>query len=314
MKFIYILGRGHSGTTMLDLVIGRSLGFRSCGELISGLSRYPSQRCTCGLMMEQCETWQAAIEALDIAVEDRPTFFKYLASKASIFKLLSAVFHKWDPVYRRALSKEADFIRAAQGDYKGVIDSSKELTRGVALARGPAKAIWLHIYRKPEQISASYRFRARKGKVKIFRKLYMFPPHLLFLLDIFVAITWSVWTFLTILIGCILPNRYICIKYEAFLESPAKHISVIADSIGESVSLATIEERIAAKINVGHIVGGNRMSQEGSFFLKSSSTTQRAIPLSSKVICFLLCAPVKLMAFLAYKASFKPMYRKGSVS
>lgn len=304
MNLIYILGRGHSGTTMLDLVIGHVFHMRSCGELISGLSRYPSQKCTCETEMENCETWKPSFEALGGGV-DRAEIFRYLSSQASIFKLPSALFCNFSPVYREALNKEAAFINAAQGSFNGVVDSSKELARGLALAVGPSKAVWLHIYRRPEQIAASYRFRAEKGKVKIYRKLFSIPTPLLFLLDVFVAISWSIWTLLTVLLGIVFPKRYICINYESFISEPDKHLFILGGELGLNVSLSEIQERLKAPFSVDHIVGGNRMSKEKEFSLKGASSTTRSIPFITKFICLFFCFPVRMVAYIAYIKTFK---------
>lgn len=307
MNFIYVLGRGHSGTTMLDLVLGHAFRFRSCGELISGLSRYPEQRCTCGLKMQECDTWGGSIQSIGESEQERRVFFGYLASKASIFQIHKALFFARDKEYEAALLKESRLIEALKGDCNGIIDSSKELTRGVALALGPSKASWLHIYRKPEQIAASYRYRARKGKIKIYRRLYSVPNSFLFLLDFFVATSWSIWTLLTILIGVVAPKKYICVSYEQFLKDPVGHTYSIGQQFGVSVDKETISERINSSLTVGHIVGGNRMSQEKTFSLKASESTQRSVPISTTLICFFLCFPVKLAARYMYKRAFSRM-------
>ncbi|MCQ6261984.1 hypothetical protein MLD55_08565 [Alcanivorax sp. MM125-6] len=289
---------------MLDLVLGHAFKFRSCGELISGLSRYPEQRCTCGLKMQECGAWRSSIQSIGESEQERTDLFCYLASKASIFQIHKAFFFAKDKQYEAALLKESRFIEALKGDCDGVIDSSKELTRGVALALGPSKASWLHIYRNPEQIAASYRFRAKKGKIKIYRRLYSVPNGLLFLLDLFVATSWSIWTILTILTGAIAPKKYVCVSYEQFLKDPVGHAYSIGEKFGVSVDKETIRERVSSSLTVGHIVGGNRMSQERTFSLKASESTQRSVSISTTLICFFICSPVKLLARCMYKRAF----------
>ena len=45
-KVVYIMGRGHSGSTMLDLMLGNHEKIHSVGELTSGFRRR-SEKCSC---------------------------------------------------------------------------------------------------------------------------------------------------------------------------------------------------------------------------------------------------------------------------
>ena len=54
--YLYIMGRGHSGSTILDILLGNSTRIESVGELLSGLSRADHQMCSCGVMVPDCAT------------------------------------------------------------------------------------------------------------------------------------------------------------------------------------------------------------------------------------------------------------------
>jgi hypothetical protein len=60
-EWIYVAGRGHSGSTMLDAMLGNAPEIESVGELVSGMGRY-EERCSCGETFDACPYWSAVRE------------------------------------------------------------------------------------------------------------------------------------------------------------------------------------------------------------------------------------------------------------
>ena len=54
---VYIMGRGHSGSTILDLVMGNHEEMRTVGELTNGF-RVAGVLCSCGARLDECEFWR----------------------------------------------------------------------------------------------------------------------------------------------------------------------------------------------------------------------------------------------------------------
>ena len=56
--YVYVMGRGHSGSTILDIILGGGAAVESLGELVSGLGRCDRRRqCSCGSPMRECSFW-----------------------------------------------------------------------------------------------------------------------------------------------------------------------------------------------------------------------------------------------------------------
>ena len=56
--YLYVMGRGHSGSTILDILMGGGAAVESVGEFVSGLRRYRGEeRCACGCAMWECLVW-----------------------------------------------------------------------------------------------------------------------------------------------------------------------------------------------------------------------------------------------------------------
>ena len=68
---VYIVGRGHSGSTMLELLLNRSINVAAMGEIDQlGLQIYRDHRtrwtgmCSCGQRPFECEVWKQVIAAV----------------------------------------------------------------------------------------------------------------------------------------------------------------------------------------------------------------------------------------------------------
>ena len=65
IKVLYIAGNGHSGSTLLDIVIGSNPSIFSAGEL--GFITRPSiweEFCSCGTKISECTLWIGHNEAM----------------------------------------------------------------------------------------------------------------------------------------------------------------------------------------------------------------------------------------------------------
>jgi len=66
MRYIYICSAGHSGSTLLDLMIGSHSNVESMGE-ISHLSKNIAlnTQCACGVPVRECKTWGAVFSLVE---------------------------------------------------------------------------------------------------------------------------------------------------------------------------------------------------------------------------------------------------------
>lgn len=66
-EHIYILGRGHNGSTILDLILGSSKKIFGVGEFIS-LNNQFDARCSCGENTYDCEYWSKILKLHDATI------------------------------------------------------------------------------------------------------------------------------------------------------------------------------------------------------------------------------------------------------
>ncbi len=73
VPIIYIAGSGHSGSTLLDLLLGSHSQIESVGEVYKYLDpqrRMRILRCTCGATIDECAYWQSVQQAATSDGED----------------------------------------------------------------------------------------------------------------------------------------------------------------------------------------------------------------------------------------------------
>ncbi|MBU2478893.1 MAG: hypothetical protein KKA36_07355, partial [Gammaproteobacteria bacterium] len=63
MKIAYIMGRGHNGSTVTDLILGNHADILATGEMNSGLGK--GNVCSCGKSIRECEFWSQVIRRFE---------------------------------------------------------------------------------------------------------------------------------------------------------------------------------------------------------------------------------------------------------
>lgn len=66
-KCLYICGAGHSGSTLLDMLLGSHSRIASLGEIINlPMDWATNNRCTCGANMHDCELWSNVVHEFEL--------------------------------------------------------------------------------------------------------------------------------------------------------------------------------------------------------------------------------------------------------
>ena len=267
---IYICSAGHSGSTLLDLLIGSHSRAASLGE-ISQLPKNLALNtvCTCGQPVRSCEMWQEAIgileEKLDIDVAANPYALNLGYPKASVvidrshqtslymmkrevvlgLRYMELNFGiKVPRVLMRSLleSQENNFalydaVRKTQNvDF--VVDSSKNYLKGTGLYLSrPDEVRIVLLTRDGRGIFQSSVKRGLPGMagVNAWSKYYARA--------------------LPLLKKHVRPQHMLHIKYEALSENPRKELKKICDFVGLDYEEGMLD--YTAKVH--HITNGNDM-------------------------------------------------------
>ena len=284
-KPIYIVGRRHSGSTFLDVLLGDLQEVESLGEIVTGLHLGPDQPMGDGSLMRESQFWNKARDimknahGLDIydvgeylyRESDVKKFFRYYFCLPKISKLWKK-YESYNRVLLTVLSEAAENRR--------ILDSNKEYTRALIHLKQFEKSQVIHLVRNPISIAGSHYYRIKvKGAPVGFLKAHFRPgPFLLPILMITVGVSWSVGMALIALIKLKYGDRIIDVSYERFCRSPEQEISRIGEFL--NVDTAGLVDVVSNKtsIAVGNNIGGNELRFEGQFTFIPNAEGRRYLP------------------------------------
>ncbi|TIC81861.1 sulfotransferase [Nocardioides sp. GY 10127] len=159
---LFLAGIGRSGTTLLERVLGAVPGVVALGETMHlwerGLER--GERCGCGETFTVCPFWAAVGEEafggwehVDVA---RMAHLKRRVDRASRVPVLAAGGLREEVVEYAAAYRAVHAAAAKVADASVVVDSSKQVSLGWALALGGADVRLVHCLRDARGVAYSW--------------------------------------------------------------------------------------------------------------------------------------------------------------
>lgn len=167
ISVIYIAGNGHSGSTLLDIILGASTDIFSAGELtkITRNSIF-EEYCSCGQLIGECEVWSKVMknwsEKSPITLEEyRRLIQNFERNKATPIVL----FYKLNPSrdfknYCEATHLLFEAIKKVTG--KSVIVDSSKYPQRIAMLNKFAKLKVIHLCRNAKGVLNSAKKSSKK--------------------------------------------------------------------------------------------------------------------------------------------------------
>jgi hypothetical protein len=263
--YIYVMGRGHSGSTILDLLLGNAKEIQSVGELISGVDRYDSL-CACGQSFKDCEFWKRVRREFEqrtkISWDIAARSLKRQAHVRSLLRtLLSRSGSAWISELRIINTEIAHAIRSSSGR-SAVMDSSKEFTRALFLCRHVPEAKIIHLVRHPKSLLASHYWRISRGDgFRFLRHTYKSK----LMAPLFLTVSAGAWVLgnlLGELVRLIAPSRVLLVHYEDLCVEPSQELLAIAKFLDADLSEAIRKIEAREPLAIGHSLAGNRIRRK----------------------------------------------------
>ena len=285
IKIIYLLGSGHCGSTLLDLIMDGHSKVVGVGEMENmplEINKQQQINCACGQSVAKCKFWSRVLDNVsrnnNLKIYQPKFFFllnrkKFFSSdKNSKKKLISKFAYL-------ALNKQIyQKIKKISGK-EIVFDSSKRPDRVELLALDSNFEITIiHLVRDGRGVTYSY-YRKYGGFLKS-------------------ALHWV----LTNIKIEIFKRRHknlkqILVRYEDFVRQPEQVLRKILNNLGLDFEPAILDFRNCPH----HQVAGNRMCLGRSSEIKEDLNWRRKIPLTKRIIFSLLFSWLNYY----YKKSFK---------
>jgi len=307
--YVYVMGRAHTGSTILDILLGNAADVESVGQLVSHIGRLGTP-CSCGATIGRCEFWRdVRARALDGADYDWQELSRAHTEQAHVKRLLPTF---WAGAADRAMvrlremtARVDDAIRAVSGK-RVVLDSSKEPTRGLFLLKYYDAARVIYLVRDPRSVVTSYYWRMKAGKPFHFlRRTYHSP----FLGPLYLAVAAGSWTIGHLIFEAIArvdPKRVIRVRYEDLCSQPEVEIARIGEKL--DIEVGEVIDKIDRRdgFEVGHNIGGN-MIREGTqkvHFEPKKDQTRQPLPKWVELMTLAFCWP--LMGRYGYPILTRP--------
>lgn len=268
VKVLYIAGAGHSGSTLLDIVLGSHPDIRGVGELQQLPHRVwnADEYCSCGARAKSCPFWS---EVWQLWEERAGTmsFENYYRLQDSFTRL-----RRWPRLLRERRKQSLLFklyagytyalfeaICEVSGNYV-IVDSSKSPSRAFALSLMPGIELYLiHLICDGRGVAASYKKSWRRdlpaGVIGDFKSQPVWKT----------AAVWLVSNLEAELVRYLLgTGRSIRLRYESYVSDPAEALATIGRLA--DLDLPEVSRSVSAgdAVRAKHNIAGNhrRMSRD----------------------------------------------------
>lgn len=313
------MGRGHSGSTILDVILGNNAEIESIGELASGLmlEQRDGHICACGEDMATCAFWRRARAAfarhpfVQRAGLSWPEAARTLVTHAHIRNLPRTLLaHPGSPTLGRIASISKAFEAAlVEGSGKPhIVNSSKEPTRAIMLLRTSSEARAVHLVREPRRLMASIYWRFNSlddGHMKFLRRRYrarsMFVP-----LMALAAVSWNLGNLICELAARLAPGQVVRVRYEDLCATPAAELDRIARILSVPLDDVIAKVTNGETLSIGHNVGGNQIRTEGTVVFLPKKGQERDIPRWLSYLTLACCWPLMLAYGYSLRSSAPP--------
>jgi len=292
---IYVTGRGLSGSTILDIALSQSNNVIGMGEFIIGM--YKKGKCSCGKRLTECDKWEKLFTSeSSIKTED----FEYLKNESTVanyfkyFLVSKKKFHKKAHKYLNINSKVLKIKRnSCNSDI--IVDSSKEVTRGLILSRGYDECIIIHLIRDPFKVVSSNIYHLEQGKpFRFMRKKYR-NKNALFIYLLVASFGWLIGNFLIELTGIYNRNKKIKIRYEDLCANPDEVISNIEKRINQDLSSTKdfLKGEKAAK-NFHTVRGNPTKNEKNLLFDRNRAVARDRMSIFQRIVVRIIVAPLRI--------------------
>lgn len=301
LRVLYLAGYGHSGSTLLNIMLGQHHEVMGAGELfrLAGPAWEGGEFCSCGSALPECEVWRAVVErwkeicGADV-LRDYPRLQERCEGRFSL-PAGHAVLERYAVVSRTLFESIAEVTGRSV-----VVDSSKLPARAAALARVPGIDLRLvHLVRDGRGVAWSLRRRlARDPRAGLQAEKRQRSA-------LRTGLMWMLANLATERIARRLgPERAVRLRYETLVAEPAESLARMGAVAGLDIAGMGAVLAQGRPLTPGHVMAGNRLRMADRLTLRVDSEWQRLLPAGQRRLIEGLCGP--LMRRYGYKPLVEP--------
>jgi len=260
-KVLYIVGKGRSGSTLLDIALGSLDGYFACGELhfIWDKDVVAQRRCGCGLPILECEVWSPALEHVFDAEGFDAAGMRAWHDEVHTWKRAVKTMRtkpgrteRWPAMHGYATGT-GRLYRAiqAQTGARVLIDSSKWPLGAGALGLIPGVEPYvIQLVRDPRAVAHSWQRRKIQPDMLKKQEMPRFGP-------VHSSLSWSIRNAVSRHVRKRAPRQSMVLRYEDFVSDPHRALQQIVDLVGEPTNLGEVLQGRTLHVGGNHTVAGN---------------------------------------------------------
>lgn len=296
-KYVYITGRGHSGSTVLDCLLDNVEGVQGVGETVVGLKKKFCAGGDGGRERKVAAFWNRVKEVCeneaDVDWAEIVDAYREQAHPAKLPKTLLAD-RETELIARtvRSVRRVYESVRQVSGA-ETIVDSSKEVVRALLIAKHLEDGFIIHLVRDPIEVLASDLDRiVNKGKFRFLRKSYDTEGREYFFAFL-TCVNWVVGNMLCEVVKLYCGDRCMTVRYEDLRREPGRTLERIGDRLGIDVGkvVENVEQRVPMSTGIG--LNGNRMRRGSREFVFDPGPSQREWPSRYERMCRLVTYPLR---------------------
>jgi hypothetical protein len=244
---IYVVGYGHSGSTIFDVALRNHDLVVGCGELTHLTGRFVTTLGRCGCRrMDECPFFSDLLdewlEALQLRREQYERWRAMYETRIGVVRLTVAglMGSRHARGYLKATAALYELISEKSGK-PVIVDSSKSAGRALAVSKlKGVECVIVHLIRDPRRIAWSMQRREQRPSYRT-------------------ALLWFVQNSVTELVRFLTKARWLRVRYEDFMREPNKVLSELADVSGLDLTVVIDAITEGRALQVGCSVDGNHI-------------------------------------------------------
>jgi len=265
-KVLFILGKGRSGSTLLDVTLGATEGFFSLGEVWwawGDQNQLDTKQCGCGRQVGDCPVWKEALEAARATWASEygppPSLAQVAAWQEEVarwprlpraFLLRPQTLYSWRAM--QAWARFSGVLYRALAEVTGaevLVDSSKWMGNPGPLGLVSGIETWvLHLVRDPRAVAFSWQ--RQKEWLPGEKAMPRFGA-------VHSSLSWISRNFLAEYVAVRRGGRGLRIRYEDFSERPREVLDTVFHALGVSPGSDALRDDRTLDLPGNHTAMGN---------------------------------------------------------
>lgn len=265
-KVLFILGKGRSGSTLLDVTLGAVEGFFSLGEVWwawGDQNQLDQKKCGCGHRVGECPVWREALElaqALWAQEYGPPPSLAHVASWQEqvarwtqlprALLLRPQTLYSWRPM--QWWTRYSGVLYRALADVTGagvLVDSSKWMGNPGPLGLVPGIEAWvLHLVRDPRAVAFSWE--RQKEWLPGEKAMPRFGAA-------YSSLSWVARNLVTEHVAARRGEKQLRVRYEDFISRPGEVLRTVFESLGVTPRVTPLRGERTLVLGENHTAMGN---------------------------------------------------------